>query len=68
MSADRRTRQRRDRAKASKSLVALAIPAAVIGLLAYFTLGDESIGPHIRNIVDPLVRPILRFIDNLLSS
>ncbi len=67
MSADRRTRQRRDRAKASKSLVALAIPAAVIGLLAYFALGDESIGPHIRNIVDPLVQPILRFMDELFS-
>ena len=67
MSADRRTRQRRDRAKATKSLVALAIPAAAIGLLAYFALGDESIGRHIHGIVDPLVQPILRFMDDLLS-
>ena len=67
MSADRRTRHRRDRVKASKSLVALAIPATVIGLLAYFALGGESIGPYIRNIVDPLVQPILRFMDNLFS-
>ena len=67
MSADRRTRQRRDRVRASKSLLTFLVPAAVFALLFYYALGDESIGRHIHRIVDPLVQPLLRFMDRLFN-
>ena len=67
MSADRRTRRKRDRVKASKSLLTLVIPVALFALLYYYAFGDESIGRHIHRIVDPLVQPLLRFMDNLFD-
>ena len=67
MSADRRTRQRRDRAQASKSLLTFLVPAAVFGLLYYYAFGDESVGRYIRNIVHPIVEPILRYMDGVFD-
>ena len=67
MSADRRTRQRRDRAKGSKSLLTFLVPAAVFALLYYYALGDESVGRYIRNIVQPIVEPILQYMDGVFD-
>ena len=67
MSADRRTRRKHDRVKASKSLLTLLVPVALFALLYFYALGDESVGRHIHRIVDPLVQPLLRFMDSLFN-
>lgn len=67
MSADRRTRQKRDRAKTRKSLLPWLVPAAVFAALYYYAFGDESIGRYIRNFVHPIVEPIMRFMDGLFA-